>query len=48
MSAQLALDFESPGAQILTDLERDNYMSAQEALDYGLIDQILDDKLAFD
>ena len=28
-------------AQIMIDLQRDNYMSAQQALDYGLIDKIL-------
>lgn len=28
--------------QITKDLNRDNYMSAQEALEYGLIDRILD------
>ena len=27
--------------QILKDLDRDNYMSAQQALDYGLIDKIV-------
>ena len=28
--------------EIIADTERDNYMSAQEALDYGLIDKIID------
>lgn len=28
--------------EIAADTERDNYMSAQEALDYGLIDKIID------
>lgn len=35
-------------AQITQDLDRDNFMSAQEALEYGLIDQIIqpnDEKL---
>jgi ATP-dependent Clp endopeptidase proteolytic subunit ClpP len=27
--------------QIMKDLDRDNYMSAQQALDYGLIDKIV-------
>lgn len=26
--------------EILRDTERDNYMSAQEAVEYGLIDQV--------
>jgi hypothetical protein len=25
----------------MTDMERDNYMSAQQALDYGLVDEIV-------
>ena len=29
-------------AQVAADTERDNYMSAQEALSYGLIDKIID------
>lgn len=28
--------------QIYADTERDNYMSAKEALEYGLIDRIID------
>ena len=28
--------------EIIADTERDNYMSAQEALAYGLIDKIID------
>lgn len=28
--------------QLLADMERDKFMSAQEALDYGLIDKIID------
>jgi ATP-dependent Clp protease protease subunit len=28
--------------QLIADMERDFFMSAQEALDYGLVDQILD------
>ena len=27
--------------RIIKDLDRDNYMSAQQALDYGLIDKIV-------
>jgi ATP-dependent Clp protease protease subunit len=27
--------------QLMTDMERDNYMSAQQALDYGLVDSIV-------
>jgi len=27
--------------RILSDLDRDNYMSAQQALEYGLIDKIV-------
>ena len=27
--------------QVSKDLERDNYMSAQEAADYGLVDKVL-------
>ena len=28
--------------QIIKDLDRDNFMSAQEALEYGLIDQVIE------
>lgn len=28
--------------RIVKDLDRDNFMSAQEACDYGLIDRVLD------
>ena len=28
--------------QLTTDMERDKFMSAQEALDYGLIDKIIE------
>ncbi len=28
--------------QIVRDLDRDNFMSTQEAADYGLIDRVLD------
>jgi ATP-dependent Clp protease protease subunit len=30
-----------PIEQILKDIERDYYMTAQEALDYGIVDQVL-------
>ena len=30
-----------PLEEIVRDTERDNFMSAQEALDYGLIDRII-------
>ena len=29
--------------KLIADLDRDNYMSAQQALDYGLIDKIITD-----
>jgi ATP-dependent Clp protease protease subunit len=28
--------------ELSADMERDNFMTAQEALDYGLVDQIID------
>lgn len=31
-----------PIENIMIDTERDNYMSAKQALDYGLIDKIID------
>lgn len=31
-----------PPAQLARDLERDHYLSAQEALDYGLIDRVIE------
>lgn len=31
-----------PFAEVAADTERDNYMSAEEALAYGLIDRIID------
>ena len=31
-----------PFAQVAADTERDNYMSAEEALSYGLIDKMID------
>lgn len=41
---QIYVDHNSKGKtfeQFSTDMERDNFMSAQEALDYGLIDEII-------
>ncbi len=34
-----------PLDKIINDTERDNFMSAQEALDYGLIDKIIDKRI---
>merc|ERR1719253_1132437 len=30
-----------PRAKVLADLDRDNFLSAQEAMDYGLIDRVI-------
>ena len=38
----LAENTGKPIEEIARDTERDNFMSAQEALDYGLIDQVID------
>ena len=38
----IQLYINSPGGSITADTERDNYMSAREALSYGLIDKIID------
>lgn len=38
----LAKQTGQPYDKIVLDTERDNYMSAQEALEYGLIDQIVE------
>ena len=32
--------------EIALDTERDNFMSAQESMDYGLIDQVLEHRIA--
>ena len=32
---------EQPLEKIYADTERDNYMSAQEAVEYGLIDKVI-------
>ena len=31
-----------PIEQVTADCERDNFMTAQEAMEYGLIDRVLD------
>ena len=41
---QIYVDHNSKGKtfeELSNDMERDNFMSAQEALDYGLIDEIV-------
>ncbi|MBR3094011.1 MAG: ATP-dependent Clp protease proteolytic subunit, partial [Clostridia bacterium] len=38
----LAENTGKPIEQIAIDTDRDNFMSAQEALEYGLVDKILD------
>lgn len=42
MNAILASNCGKPVEEVAKDVERDNYMSAQEALSYGLIDKIFD------
>lgn len=37
----LAANTGKPYEQVAADTERDNYMSAQEAVEYGLIDSII-------
>jgi ATP-dependent Clp protease protease subunit len=41
MNEMLAANTGKPLEQIQQDTERDNYMSAQEAMDYGLIDKVI-------
>jgi len=41
MNEMLAENTGKPLEQIQQDTERDNYMSAQEALEYGLIDKVI-------
>lgn len=41
LNAILAENTGKPIEQIAIDTERDNFMSAQEALDYGLIDKVI-------
>ena len=38
----LAANTGKPLEQVQIDTERDNYMSAQEALEYGLIDKVIE------
>jgi ATP-dependent Clp protease protease subunit len=33
-------------AQIAQDTDRDNFMSAEQSVEYGLIDQVLDRRLS--
>ena len=40
MTSILAENTGKPFEQVANDVERDYYMSAQEALEYGLIDKI--------
>lgn len=37
-----------PIANIAADTERDNFMGAQESVDYGLVDEVLSERLGFD
>ena len=41
LNERLAQNTGKPYEQIVRDTERDNYMSAQEALEYGLIDAVI-------
>ena len=34
-----------PLEKIMADTERDNFMSAKEALEYGLIDKVIDKRI---
>ncbi|MDE7191415.1 MAG: ATP-dependent Clp protease proteolytic subunit, partial [Clostridia bacterium] len=40
----LAKNSGQPFEKVLADCERDNYLSAQEALEYGLVDKIFDER----
>ncbi|MDE6783925.1 MAG: ATP-dependent Clp protease proteolytic subunit, partial [Ruminococcus sp.] len=42
MNELLALNTGKPIEQIEVDTERDNYMTAQEACDYGLVDKVIE------
>ena len=44
LNRMLAENTGKPYEQIAADTERDNWMSAQEALDYGLIDSIVENR----
>lgn len=42
MNELLALNTGKPIEQVQADTERDNYMTAQEAMEYGLIDKVIE------
>ena len=42
MNEMLSANTGQPYERVCEDTERDNYMTAQEALDYGLIDKIIE------
>ena len=44
MNRMLAENTGKPFEQVAADTERDNWMSAQEALEYGLIDSIVENR----
>ena len=44
LNRMLAENTGKPYEQVVQDTERDNWMSAQEALDYGLIDSIVENR----
>ena len=44
LNRMLAENTGKPYEQVCADTERDNWMSAQEALDYGLIDSIVENR----
>ena len=46
MNRMLAENTGKPFEQVAADTERDNWMTAQEALDYGIVDKILVSKKA--
>ena len=44
--ASLIAEFSSQSkSKVLKDIERDNYMSAQEAVEYGIVDAVLKEKV---
>lgn len=48
LNAILSEVCEQPVEKIMKDTERDNFMSSSEALEYGLIDQIVEGKVVVD
>lgn len=42
MNEMLAQNTGKPLEQVQADTERDNYMTAQEALDYGIVDKVIE------